>query len=388
MAIPPGGNYFIPSMAINSSAKDPLSSRAPSHFCAGESAAEVTGTIGRIKHMGFKGVILTYAREIVVDGSSQQSNHSAATKEGTVHTRTTKNPEIEAWRQGVLETVEMIGTGDFLALKLTGAGPLVMQALTSNQPLPEQMMLALQDVCVRAIERNAGIFVDAEQQSVQFGIDVVALDLMRLYNQSGTAVVYNTYQAYLKSTPENLLSHLDIADKEGFTLGVKLVRGAYINSEPRHLINNTKSNTDDSYNTIAAGILSRQYGPFGKERSFPSTELFLATHNKKSALAAGSLYKERLAIGQPTTKVQYGQLLGMADEVSCHLLQLYDDSSHAALKASPEVYKCLSWGTLEDCLSYLLRRAVENRDAVGRTKQEYLALRAEALRRMKNMFKL
>ncbi|KAE8374877.1 FAD-linked oxidoreductase-like protein [Aspergillus bertholletiae] len=352
------------------------------HFCAGENAAEVTGTIGRIKHMGFKGVILTYAREIVVDASSQEASNPITTNE-KASAQTTKSAEIEAWRQGVLETVEMVGTDDFLALKLTGAGPQVMHALSSNQPLPEQMMLALQDICTRALERNARIFVDAEQQSVQSGIDAVALDLMRRYNRNGTAVVYNTYQAYLKSTPENLLSHLDIADKEGFTLGVKLVRGAYINSEPRYLINDTKLGTDDSYNAIAAGILRRQHGPFGVERQFPSTELFLATHNKESALAADALYKERLAAGQPTTKVQYGQLLGMADEVSCRLLQLRDDSSQVAQKASPEVYKCLSWGTLGDCLSYLLRRAVENRDAVGRTTQEYFALKTESCRRRK-----
>ncbi|KNG86571.1 proline oxidase Put1 [Aspergillus nomiae NRRL 13137] len=328
------------------------------HFCAGENAAEVTGTIDRIKHMGFKGVILTYAREIVVDASSQKADNATTTNE-KARAQTTKSAEIEAWRQGVLETVEMVGTDDFLALKLTGAGPQVMHTLSSNQPLPEQMVLALQDVCTRVIERNARIFVDAEQQSVQPGIDAVALDLMRCYNQNGTAVVYNTYQAYLKSTPENLLSHLNIAENE-----------------------------DDSYNAIAAGILRRQYGPFGVERQFPSSELFLATHNKDSALAADSLYKARLAAGQPTTKVQYGQLLGMADEVSCRLLQLHDDSSQAARKASPEVYKCLSWGTLGDCLSYLLRRAVENRDAVGRTKQEYFALKTEVKRRITNMFSL
>ncbi|KAF5865259.1 proline dehydrogenase [Aspergillus alliaceus] len=328
------------------------------HFCAGENAAEVTGTIGRIKHMGFTGVILTYAREIVVDASPQHANNpTTAEKNSKEHTETRKSSEIEAWRQGVLETVEM-------------------------------MSFAVQDVCTRAIERNACIFVDAEQQSVQAGIDAVAIDLMRRYDENGNAVVYNTYQAYLKSTPGTALSHLGVAEREGFTLGVKLVRGAYINSEPRHLINDTNSKTDETYNAIAAGLLRRQYGPFGVERQFPSTELYLATHNKESALAADSLYKERRTTGEPTTKVQYGQLLGMADEVSCRLLQLRDDSSQAARKASPEVYKCLSWGALGDCLSYLLRRAVENRDAVGRTKQEYLALKVEVRRRSKNMFTL
>lgn len=52
--------------------------------------------------------------------------------------------------------------------------------------------------------------------------------------------------------------------------------------------------------------------------------------------------------------------------------------------ASPEVYKCFSWGTLGDCVSYLIRRAVENRDATARSKMEFLVLRREIRRRFKN----
>lgn len=261
-----------------------------------------------------------------------------------------------------------------------------MKALSANQPLPDQMMAALREICSRAMEQNARIFIDAEQSSVQAGIDAVTLDLMRQYNADGTAVVFNTYQAYLKSTPATVESHLEIAEKEGFTLGVKLVRGAYINSEPRGLINDTKSDTDDSYNSIAAGIIGRRYGPFSGEKPFPPTELFLATHNRESALMAYRLSKEQLSAGRPATKVQYGQLLGMADGVSCKLLQLGEEKSDDSRHVAPEVFKCLSWGTLRDCLSYLLRRAVENRDAVGRTKEEYLALRQETFRRLKRGF--
>lgn len=261
-----------------------------------------------------------------------------------------------------------------------------MKALLASKPLPDQMMAALREICSRAVEQDARIFIDAEQQSVQAGIDAVALDLMGQYNTSGTAVVFNTYQAYLKSTPATVESHLKIAERRRFTLGVKLVRGAYITSEPRALINDTKSDTDDSYNSIAAGIICRHYGPFGGEKPFPSTELFLATHNKESVLMADRLIKEQLSTGRPAPKVQYGQLLGMADGVSCKLLQLGGEKKDSSRNVAPEVFKCLSWGSLGDCLSYLLRRAVENRDAVSRTKEEYLALRQEAFRRLKTGF--
>lgn len=218
-------------------------------------------------------------------------------------------------------------------------------------------------------------------------LETVALDLMREYNQKGVAVVYNTYQAYLKSTPVNLLSHLELAEKEGFTIGIKLVRGAYIASEPRALINDTKPETDHLYNTMAEGIIRRQYGSFGSgDRPFPSAGLFLATHNKKSVLKADQMSQEQLSLKRPMTKTQYGQLLGMADGFSCRLLQLGQEMSKTPRQTSPEVFKCLSWGTLKDCLSYLLRRAVENRDGVGRTKEEYLLLKQETMRRLKRGF--
>jgi hypothetical protein len=243
---------------------------------------------------------------------------------------------------------------------------------------------ALTEICARAMQRKVRILVDAEQQSVQPGIDRIGLDLMRHYNRGGEAIVYNTYQAYLKSTPANLLSHMRLASQKEFTLGVKLVRGAYMNSEPPHLINDTKQDTDVSFNSIAEGILQQQSGDLRTERGrkFPSVDLFLATHNTDSALMAHQLHQSRTAAGVPTVSLQYGQLLGMADEVSCRLLQLKNTSSDVG----PAVYKCLSWGTLSDCLSYLLRRAVENRDAVSRTQAEYIALKAEVRRRITAYF--
>ncbi|BCS02827.1 uncharacterized protein AKAW2_61091S [Aspergillus luchuensis] len=356
------------------------------HFCAGENRDEVQSTISNIKDMGFKGVILTYAREIVVDATGPASKSGASVSDQSFKEESAKDQGIEDWKEGVLETVNMIGEGDILALKLTGAGESAMKALAANTPLPDQLMDALQQICTRAVDRNARIFIDAEQQSVQTGIDTVALDLMRKYNTNGTAVVFNTYQAYLKSTPNTVKAHLDIAEKEKFTLGIKLVRGAYINSEPRDLINDTKPETDNSYNFIAASIIRQRYGTIGGNSPFPSTELFLATHNRESALMADRLVKEQLAGGLQPPKIQYGQLLGMADGVSCKLLQIGNESTDKSRSVAPEVFKCLSWGSLGDCLSYLLRRAVENRDAVGRTKEEYLGLRRETFRRLRRGF--
>lgn len=208
---------------------------------------------------------------------------------------------------------------------------------------------------------------------------------MRTFNRDGSAVVYNTYQAYLKQTPNVIVQHLGAAGQEGFTLGLKLVRGAYILSDNRSLIHDTKQDTDDAYNDIALGALKKQIGDFGKDGSkpFPSVNLFLASHNRASVIAAHRLRQERIRDGLPTIPVGFGQLHGMSDEVSFSLLAEKDEN-----EASPDVFKCTTWGSMGECLAYLLRRAVENRDAVTRTTDEYTALKSEAWRRLKSGFQL
>ncbi|KAL7917254.1 FAD-linked oxidoreductase-like protein [Trichoderma austrokoningii] len=351
-----------------------------SHFCAGENASEVKATIQNMKNMGFRGVILTYAKE--TSGKDFKDDKLSNDKSQSV------DSEITAWHQGVLQTVRMIGDGDFLALKLTGAGEAVTTALSAGKLLPEQMESALLDVCDEAISRHVNVFLDAEQHYVQSGIDKVALNLMRRYNRGGVAVVFSTYQAYLKSAPRILLDHLHKAREERFVIGIKLVRGAYMSTEPRHLIHDTKEETDLFYDRIAEGLIQGQYASWAQDETFnsPKLELFLATHNLPSTLKAQKLQKSRMHAQLPLIRIQYGQLLGMADEVSLTLLQLNQEDASDKQLAATEVYKCLTWGTLSDCIYYLLRRANENKDAVTRTLAEYNALKREVLRRMMGVF--
>jgi hypothetical protein len=225
------------------------------------------------------------------------------------------------------------------------------------------MLAALDEIAVKCKERNIQIIVDAESQHWQTGISRTTLELMRKFNTNGKAVIYNTYQAYLKATSANLAHHLAEAQKDGFTLGLKLVRGAYILSDERSLIHDTKQDTDDAYNSIAQGALRQHIGDFGAQgpnaKPFPSVNLFLASHNRDSVLSAHRLRQQRIEAGLPTVPVAFGQLHGMSDEVSFSLLAERDENGKA-----PEVLKCSTWGTMGQCIGYLLRRAVENRDAV------------------------
>jgi aspartate aminotransferase len=84
-------------------------------FCAGENAEEVRNTMKEMKDLGFKGTILTYAKETVFDSRTNKVyGHGVATGSANQdgHCKS-----IEAWSKGALDTVEMLGSGDQLALK-------------------------------------------------------------------------------------------------------------------------------------------------------------------------------------------------------------------------------------------------------------------------------
>jgi len=76
---------------------------------------------------------------------------------------------------------------------------------------------------------------------------------------------------------------------------------------------------------------------------------------------------------------------GHADEVSCALVQVrrqgeIADEEHAAL---PRAYKCLAWGTVGECMAFLVRRLVENRGSVDRATEWLRGLKRELWRRVR-----
>lgn len=220
---------------------------------------------------------------------------------------------------------------------------------------------------------------------LQQGIDDWTLEFARKYNKNSTqAVIYGTYQAYKKACPEVLSSHLAVAQQEGFTLGVKLVRGAYLGSDARELFHDTKEETDACFNGLAASVLTQQWGHGVKgQGEYPPTSVVLATHNAESVRQGRAI----LESGAAKSDVAFAQLQGMADEVSCELVEA--DQANRKEKAEKAVilpaYKYLVWGTTGECMKYLLRRAQENKDAVERTRDSRDAMWAEVLRRCKSM---
>jgi proline dehydrogenase len=225
-------------------------------------------------------------------------------------------------------------------------------------------------ICSKAKIKNCRIWIDAEQQAIQAGIDRWTINLMRRYNTDGKALVYNTLQAYLKDSRRKLKHQLWLADTEGWTLAVKLVRGAYIGNDRRESIHDTKQDTDDSYNNIVRDLLTgTNFGiPHDK---FPKVQLFLAGHNPHSVSAAWDLVQSLSNENRLKVMPDFGQLQGMGDVLGCEILQKCDDLRRSEMRGShnavvPKVYKCLTWGSIQECMQYLIRRVVENSGGVDR----------------------
>ncbi|KAI4196142.1 MAG: hypothetical protein LQ348_002350 [Seirophora lacunosa] len=351
-------------------------------FCGGETSSEVQKTTAGLKKVGFRGVILASAKEIVLEkGTAIEAE------------KPDEANDIESWKRDVLETVRLVGRDGFAALKFSGAGRSIVQQLIEASAPSATMTQATTEICEYAKSQGVRLLFDAEQHVVQNGIDQWTLHFQRKYNKDGLALVYGTYQAYLRSSPATLAKHLDIAQRDGYTLGVKLVRGAYMSSDPRHLFWATKEETDEAYDGIAESLMRKQWNKVlrpAEEASsqphiFPAADLVLASHNPDSVQKAMSIRQEQCRAGESGIRLAYGQLMGMADEVGCGLIMSGRRSAHGTEKATterPQAYKYVVWGTVQECLKYLVRRAEENRDALGRARQERIALGRELRRRL------
>ena len=258
--------------------------------------------------------------------------------------------------------------------------------MQARQSMPPAIVEALDKICIETKRRGARLWIDAEQQILQVGLDEWVIELMAKYN-NGEVLVYNTIQAYLKGARANAELHIVRAAREGWDLGIKLVRGAYIENEVRSLIHDTKEDTDHSYNDIADMLISQRLPQAeGSEKlQFPASALMLATHNAASAQRAMASHRQRVDNGLPTTRLEYGQINGMADELSCALVESCErgvTSPVAQTISTPGVFKYVAWGSVSECMGYLYRRVVENRGAVERTQHMVAALKKELYRRV------
>jgi hypothetical protein len=107
--------------------------------------------------------------------------------------------------------------------------------------------------------------------------------------------------------------------------------------------------------------------------------MVLATHNADSVRQARAIADAGLA----KSYISCAQLQGMADEVSCEIVDSKSPGASVGASVQLPVYKYLVWGSIGECMKYLLRRAQENKDAVQRTRSTRDAMFGELVRRCK-----
>uniref|UniRef100_A0A8C1QCM6 Proline dehydrogenase n=1 Tax=Cyprinus carpio TaxID=7962 RepID=A0A8C1QCM6_CYPCA len=216
------------------------------------------------------------------------------------------------------------------------------------------------------------VLVDAEYTYMNPALSLITAAMMKKFNQQ-SAWIWNTYQCYLKESRNLLLDAIQTATDQSFCLGVKLVRGAYMDKERKLAekegrtdpIHESWERTNDSYNgclEIMLRLVSEK-----PERYM----MIVATHNEESVRRAVTRMEE-LGLDRDADAVCFGQLLGMCDHVSLTLAQ------HGFL-----VYKSVPYGSVEDTLPYLVRRAQENRTVLQGIRKERDLLRLELRRRLK-----
>jgi hypothetical protein len=258
--------------------------------------------------------------------------------------------------------------------------------LQKQQDPTPAMRDAITAACDAAAEKGVSLLPGAEEEVTNPGLEKWTLELQKQYNKE-RAIVYTTYQCYLRNISERLATHLEMASKGGYVAGVKLVRGAYLTSEPADKTFDTKEGTDGMYDACAEAVVKQTWtstvAPSTPDTPFPKVNIVLATHNLPSILAAKSIRAQQLSSSPPGSlpRLTYAQLQGMADEISQQLVQ--DSTMKQDVMA--KVIKCMTWGSTSECLNFLLRRASENKEAALRTEDTRRAMGAELVRRCRGV---
>jgi len=189
---------------------------------------------------------------------------------------------------------------------------------------------------------------------------------MARYNKE-EIMVYATIQLYLSERLPYLKSLLEKSKKEGYPIGVKLVRGAYLEKETARAkqkqyanpVCSSKEATDRNFDQGLLLLLE----------NLDQAAVFVGSHNEASTLKALE-QMEQVGIASNHPRVCFAHLYGMSDYISYNLSnQGYN------------VVKYLPYGPIKKVVPYLIRRAEENSSIANQTSREMELIRKEIKRR-------
>lgn len=322
-------------------------------FCGGESMEDCNRTIEQLYGYGVR-TILDYS----VEGEEKEDNFNATAVETLeTITKAVNNPKIPFC------VFKVTGLARFDLLAKVNAG----EALSSVEESEfGRVKNRIYNICKTAHDKHVRIFIDAEETWIQDTIDQLATDMMREFNKE-EVIVYNTIQLYRHDRLAYLKASYADAQQHGYFLGVKLVRGAYMEKERKRAedmgypspIQPDKAASDKDYDEALRFCIAH----------IDKISICAGTHNENSSMLLTRLMAES-GIAHNDPRIYFSQLFGMSDHISFNLAN-----------AGYNVVKYLPYGPVKSVMPYLFRRAAENTSVKGQAGRELTLIAREMNRR-------
>jgi proline dehydrogenase len=323
------------------------------HFCGGVAISDCQETVDILSKFNI-GSILDYS----VEGGNSEEEFVKTTEE-IAKTIVNANGKSEI---------------PFCAFKVSGIAPVeIFEKVQKREDLSleesdafKRAKSRIENLCQEAFDNKVPVFIDAEDSWYQNVIDDISYEMMGKFNKN-EAIVYNTYQMYRVDMLDNLKNAIKMAKENGYHLGAKLVRGAYMEKERERAeeygytdpICTDKTATDKSYNNGLEACI----------QNIDVVAVANCSHNEYSNFYLTELL-EKYKIDPKTRRASFAQLYGMSDNISFNLA-----------KAGFNVVKYVPYGPVKSVMPYLLRRAEENTSVEGQSSRELQLIKKEIQRR-------
>lgn len=361
------GLWFTPlALRLKLPVKELIRNTIFKQFVGGETLEETAAVATKLSSYNVQ-IILDYG----VEGKAGEENFDQAAEEFI------KVIQYAATQSNIpFISVKLTGFSRFELLEKINANSIYLDVIEGKLPVEkldysekeewERVVERLKRICKEAEKSNVGVLIDAEESWIQDTIDGITTRMMQTFNR-GKAVVYNTAQLYRKDRLQFLKDCTAYATNNAFILGMKLVRGAYMEKERNRAeelnypspINDTKKATDEEFNAALQFCIN----PKNK------MHIVIGSHNEYSNLLAVNLM-EKYGLPHNDSRIYFSQLYGMSDNITFNLA-----------KTGCHVSKYLPFGPIKDVIPYLMRRAQENSSVSGQTGRELALIRKELKRR-------
>ena len=323
------------------------------HFCGGVNEDDCIPVIEKLYEKGVSSVL-----DYSVEGKSSKDQFDSAL--ARVLSLIDFADQKEAMPIAVFKPT---GFGRFSLYQKKTEG----ETLTEDEQAEwERIVNRFDQVCSLAKKRNVEVLIDAEESWMQAAADELVELMMEKYN-TDKPIVYNTLQTYRWDRLDYLKELHERAKNKGFKIGIKVVRGAYMEKERERAkekgypspICKDKPATDNNFNATMTYMLAH----------LEDISIFIGTHNEESSYLAMELMQKH-HINKNDQRVWFGQLFGMSDHISYNLAS-----------EGYNVAKYVPFGPVKDVMPYLIRRAEENTSVAGQTSRELDLISQERKRR-------